>query len=228
MDVAVLRHQGISLPIANIEGTAMRTTPAPDVSTAGSVYTPHLAVRRRVDGSYTLAVAGYGTLNIAPRGIRYAAKFYQLYRSKVAKKLKYRLNSSFWNGPEAWGNWNNDEVSPFEKVRILDPDPDAELVALAIENLKKEFPALAGIQVAAAWGGSIDTAPDLVPVISKVDELPGLTIASGFSGHGFALGPGAGYLVKNLIMNETPIVDPTPYRLSRFNDGSAIRRPEMM
>ena len=46
-------------------------------------------------GDIFVAVPGRGTLNIAPQGLRYATRFYQMYRAKLAKKLKYRLNSSF-------------------------------------------------------------------------------------------------------------------------------------
>ena len=222
------RHHGIDLPVANVGGTALRTKPAADVLTAGNFYAPGFALRRRLDGGYTIAVPGHGTINIAPQGMRYATKFYQMYRAKLAKKLKYRLNSSFWNGPEAAGSWQNDEVSPFEKIRVLDPAPDNQLVEMAIANLVRELPALRGIEVAAAWGAMIDTAPDLIPVISTVDRLSGLVIASGFSGHGFGVGPGAGLLASQLVLGETPYVDPEPFRLTRFSDGSAIRRPEMI
>jgi len=219
---------GIELPVANIGGTAIKTTQAPEVVQAGCVSASNVVLRRRIDGSYTVAVPGHGTLNITPRGTRYALKFYEMYRSKIGKKLKYRLNSSFWNGPDAFGGWENDEISPFERNRILDPAPDAELVKLAVKNLEREYPALKGIGVDRAWGGLIDTSPDLVPVISTVEHLPGYVIAAGFSGHGFAIGPGAGRLVSDIVMNETPMTDITPYKLSRFTDGSAIRRPEMM
>lgn len=219
---------GIDLPVANISGTAIKTTPAPEVVKAGCLSASGFVMRRRIDGSYTVAVPGYGGLDITPRGMRHALKFYQMYRSKIGKKLKYHLTSSFWNGPDAFGKWENDEISPFEKNRILDPKPDAELVTLALKNLEAEYPALKGIGVDRAWGGLIDTSPDLVPVISRVETLPGYVIAAGFSGHGFAIGPGAGRLVSEIVLNETPMTDISPYRLSRFNDGSAIRRPEMM
>lgn len=222
------RHHGIDLPIANIGATALRTKPVADVLTAGNFAAPGFAMRRRLDGGYTIAVPGHGTLNIAPQGLRYATRFYQMYRAKLAKKLKYRLNSSFWNGPEAAGRWENDEVSPFERIRTLDPAPDQQMVDLGIANLKKEFPALRDIEVAASWGALIDTAPDMVPIISTVDRVSGLVIASGFSGHGFGIGPGSGLLASQLALGDTPCVDPTPYRLTRFSDGSAIRRPEMI
>ena len=50
--------------------------------------------------------------------------------------------------------------------------------------------------------------PDAVPVISAVDSLPGFFLATGFSGHGFGIGPGAGRLAADLVAGDTPIVDP--------------------
>lgn len=222
------RRHGINLPVANVEGTALRTTPAPQIIDAGCLNTGDYALRRRLDGGYTVAVPGHGTINLAPLGIRHATKFYQMYRAKLAKKLKYRLNSAFWNGPDALGSWDFDSQSPFEKIRIMDPAPDQELVALALKKLVADFPALEGIDVAAAWGGLIDTSPDLIPVISTVPAIGGLIIASGFSGHGFGVGPGAGRLAGELVRNETPFIDTSAFRLERFSDGSRIARPEMM
>jgi glycine/D-amino acid oxidase-like deaminating enzyme len=222
------RHHGIDLPVTNIGGTAFRTEAAPDILTAGNIAGPGFALRRRLDGGYTGSVPGRGTINIAPLGLRHATKFYQMYRAKLAKKLKYRLDGSFWNGPEALGSWESDKPSPFERIRVLDPAADQEIVTTGLRNIGQEFPALNTLGVAAAWGAMIDTAPDLVPVISKVDQLPGLVIASGFSGHGFGIGPGAGRLASELAVDDPPFVNPEPYRLSRFSDGSAIRRPELM
>lgn len=224
----LLRRHGIDLPVANIGATAMHTKPVAQILPEGTFSAPGFAMRRRVDGGYTVAVPGYGSLNIAPQNLRYARRFYQMYRAKIAKKISYRLNSSFWKGPEAAGSWQNDEISPFEKTRILDPAPERWLVDRALANLKKEFPALNGAKIATSWGAYIDTSPDLVPVISTVDQVSGLVIASGFSGHGFGIGTGAGVLASQLVTGETPCVDPTAYRLTRFSDGSAIRRPEMM
>ena len=65
--------------------------------------------------------------------------------------------------------------------------------------------------------------PDAVPVISPVDSVPGFFIATGFSGHGFGIGPGAGRLVADLVSGDAPVADPSPFRLSRFLDGSKIQ-----
>jgi glycine/D-amino acid oxidase-like deaminating enzyme len=46
--------------------------------------------------------------------------------------------------------------------------------------------------------------------------MPGFFIATGFSGHGFGIGPGAGRLMADLVAGDHPVVDPTPFRLARF------------
>ncbi len=53
-------------------------------------------------------------------------------------------------------------------------------------------------------GRAHDTAPVLVPIISTVDAVSGLVIASGFSGHGVGIGPGSGLLTSQLATGETP------------------------
>ena len=63
----------------------------------------------------------------------------------------------------------------------------------------------------------IDVTPDTVPVISPVASTPGLYLASGFSGHGFGIGPGAAKLMADLITKTAPSVNPEPFRLDRFN-----------
>lgn len=111
---------------------------------------------------------------------------------------------------------------------LSDPIPDAEWPTRALRHVANAFPELSGLRVAHAWAGAIDTMPDLLPVIAHVQSIPGLVIASGFSGHGFVLGPGAGMLVSRVVMNEAPATEMKPYRLTPFSDGTPIKSPEMM
>jgi len=46
--------------------------------------------------------------------------------------------------------------------------------------------------------------------------LPGFHIATGFSGHGFGIGPGAGRLMADIVAGDRPIVDPAPFAFERF------------
>jgi glycine/D-amino acid oxidase-like deaminating enzyme len=96
-------------------------------------------------------------------------------------------------------------------------------VRQVVENVRNTFPDLADIEVDSVWGAMVDCTPDAVPVISKVDQTDGLFLAAGCSGHGFGLGPGIGFLAAQLIANDTPSVDPQPFRLSRLVDGSKLK-----
>jgi hypothetical protein len=53
-------------------------------------------------------------------------------------------------------------------------------------------------------------------VISPIEALPGFYLASGFSGHGFGIGPGAGRLIADMVFGDNPIVDPGPFRFERL------------
>ena len=64
--------------------------------------------------------------------------------------------------------------------------------------------------------------PDVVPVMDHVSSCPVLFLATGFSGHGFGIGPGAGRVKADLVTGETPRFDLTRFRFSRFSDGSEI------
>jgi glycine/D-amino acid oxidase-like deaminating enzyme len=110
-----------------------------------------------------------------------------------------------------------------EAVRVLDPKPKPRTLAEGRSVLSQMFPAFARMEIAQSWGGLMDVTPDAVPVIDQVERIPGFFIASGFSGHGFGIGPGAGRLMADLVAGDRPVVDPAPYRLARFRRATAVR-----
>ena len=48
------------------------------------------------------------------------------------------------------------------------------------------------------WGGMIEASPDVLPILSPVSGIAGFFVATGFSGHGFGIGPAAGRLVAGM------------------------------
>jgi glycine/D-amino acid oxidase-like deaminating enzyme len=68
----------------------------------------------------------------------------------------------------------------------------------------------------------IDALPDVVPVLDRAQNIDGLWISTGFSGHGFGIGPGAGKLMAKLIQGNEPDYDLSRFRLARFSDGSKL------
>ena len=121
-----------------------------------------------------------------------------------------------WRMPR---RWQLDQITPFEKVRILDPSPSQNLLDEAAQALKAAYPAFSAMRIEETWAGMIDATPDAVPVIDRIEKISGLFLASGFSGHGFGLGPGAGKLMADIVTGQPTCVDPTPFQLARFQNG---------
>ena len=216
---AFCRRHGISFPQASVRATVLRTRPIEGLPAALSA--PECSLTRRLEGGYNLAISGKARLEITPQGLRYAREFMPMFMRRI-KAVQFGIGRSFFRGPEALGSWGFDEVSPFEKIRVLDPAPDPRAIRHLLASFQNLYPALKDVAVDQAWASYIDSTPDGVPVISPVDAIKGFVLAAGFSGHGFGTGPASGLLAASLITGEQPPVDPTPYRLSRFADGSKV------
>ena len=78
------------------------------------------------------------------------------------------------------------------------------------------IPKLKDAKIVRSWGGWLDMCHDGVPVISKVDEVPGLILACGFTGHGFGTAPAVGLMLSQMAMGEKTVVDISALRYDRF------------
>lgn len=220
------RRHGVRLPQAGVRSTSFATKAAPQI-TDGGLSMPDVTIRRRLDGGYTVGLGGRGLVELSPQGLLYARQFWPTFKKRRAG-VTLGIGRSFFDGPESFARWSFDRVSPFERHRTLDPAADPSLVRQGLTRLGDHYPALKGLKVANAWGGLIDSTPDGVPVISGVDTLPGLYLSTGFTGHGFGIGPGAGRLAADVVAGDPPIVDPHPFRYSRMIDGTDLGEPGMM
>ncbi|HWB52192.1 MAG TPA: FAD-binding oxidoreductase [Stellaceae bacterium] len=212
---------GVELPQLKVLGSVMRTEKlddGPEISASGALF----GYRKRMDGGYTVATLGVRTIDLVPDNFRLMMDYLPAVRLHW-KKLRFRFGSRFVEEWRTKRRWSLDEATPFEAVRTLDPAGDPFVLERARASIAESFPAFRNIKVAESWGGLIDVMPDAIPVISAVDRLPGFYIATGFSGHGFGIGPGAGRLVADMVAGGPTIVDPAPFRLSRFTDGSNPR-----
>jgi len=217
------RSIGIRLPQLKIRATVCRTEPAPLV-TQTSVFTEKGAFRRRQDGGYTLTAAGSDTFPIVPDAFRFLSDFWPLVKSEVINgHVKQRLDQRFFHELTHMRKWQLDEISPFEKTRVLDPEPSAAHVRKSLKMAEALSPAFGKLKLAESWAGMIDVTPDVLPVLDQIDSLPGLFIATGFSGHGFGVGPATGHIMADLVTGNSPAVDLTPFRYSRFSDGTPMQ-----
>lgn len=210
----------ISLPQLKVLNTVLRSSPVnggPDTA----YWSDRFAIRRRADGGFTIADGTQNTVDLVPDSFRLATRFLPAFRQEW-RSLRFRVSRRWLEEVHYARHWSPSDVTQFELTRILDPEPSQKHIRHAWAAARHAFPALDGAEIMQSWAGMIDVTPDAIPVISDVEQLPGLYIATGFSGHGFGVGPGAGRLIADLATGETPVVDPWEFRLSRFTDGSRI------
>ena len=184
------RSIDIAVPQLTVRGTVARTAPAERVLD-GNLFDSRLGIRRREDGGYTVAHGSILDHGITPSTFRYAVKFLPALLKEL-KVLRIRFGRDFVDELMMPAKWALDRPSPFEQNRILNPAPSARILKGIRRNLDDMFPQLAGVDIVESWAGMVETSPDVVPMIGEVGDIPGFYLATGFSGHGFGIGPGGG------------------------------------
>lgn len=212
---------GIRLPQLTVINSVLRTAPLAGAPTA-ALWMKDYAFRQRLDGGYTIANGAANLHELAPDSFRFLKDFIPALQVEW-RSHQLRIGRRFALEAGFKKRWTGEERTVFEDIRVNDPAPEQRSLTQAMAGLTRDFPVFAGAQVVQEWAGRIDVTPDIVPVISGVDGVPGFFVATGFSGHGFGIGPGAGRLVADLVTGRDPVVDPTPFRLARFLDGSRAK-----
>ncbi len=215
-----LNSLGVRFPQLGVINTVTRSAPL-DTGISRTFSGGKFAVRKRLDGGYTITHNHASVADITPQSFEHFVDFLGALRLDW-KGLRLRFGRRFFDELALKRKWALDEVSPFEIVRVLDPAPVDEIIDEALTALKVAHPGFRDVRIAERWAGMIDAMPDAVPTIDAIDSVPGLYVASGFSGHGFGLGPGAGKLMAQIVTGETMCVDATPFRYKRLIDGTRL------
>jgi glycine/D-amino acid oxidase-like deaminating enzyme len=215
----MLRHLGLDLPQLMVKASVQRTTPAP-IITESAVRSSGASFRRRADGGYTLARTGATVFDITPAAFRYFKPFWPVLKAEFGA-VQLRLGRSFFAELFTSTNWRDDAVTPFERNRVLSPSPDHALLDSVLASAKTLYPQLKDVKPVERWAGMIDVTPDESPVLGPVDDLEGLLVATGFSGHGFGFGPAAGHAIAALVQGQAPLFDLKPFRFDRFKPAAA-------
>lgn len=220
------RLAGLSLPQRSMRATVAVTGPLPRLTNLG-VWAAGLGIRQARDGSVILGRASAGTAehDLTLESLRHLKLFLpiflrnrELFRLRVGKPL---LQDVLRHLPRTAA-----ARQPFAHAVDQEPPPRQKTVQSSLALFHRHFPQLRQVAIARSWAGVIDATPDLVPVLGEVQALPGFFFATGFSGHGFGLGPGAGYVLAELIAKGQKVVDIHAMRYERFaqRDLSTARK----
>lgn len=209
-----LGNLGISLPTLPLICSAFRTAPMEGPTEAG-VAGPDFSFRKHIDGGFVITQRGALSCPLVLDHLLLGLRYLPTLRATLGL-LRIKLNGQSLDDLRLARRWGMADVTPFEKVRVMDPPTLPALNAEALANVAAAWPAFAKARIVEGWAGTMDITPDSHPVIGHVAKIPGLTLATGFSGHGFGTGPAAGQLAADLVTGAVPLVDPTPYRFDRL------------
>jgi sarcosine oxidase subunit beta len=110
--------------------------------------------------------------------------------------------------------------------QIQDPDNCEGVEYQTVESysakLVHRVPAMARGRWERGWSGLYDVTPDWHPILDRSEEVEGLYIAAGFSGHGFKLSPAVGKRMAEFIINGRKPEDLKIFRGSRFAEGKLL------
>lgn len=210
-----LGNLGIGLPTLPVICSVLKTKPI-NIDFQPAVGAADFSFRKHQDGGYIITQRGKLDAPLTIDHLLIGMKFMPMLQGQH-NFLKIGLGKYFFNDLFLARKWKEGSVSPFEKVRTMDPKVNEVLNGNALANLRAAWPDFEQAEIESQWSGMIDITPDSNPVIDRVEKIPGLTIATGFSGHGFGTSPAAGQLAADMVMrSDAPLIDPAPYRFSRF------------
>ena len=213
----LVRPIGVRLPSLWIKGTVARTAPVKDLIAAG--VWGNAAFRQRRDGRLYMALGVEGEHHLMIDSLRFLPAFLPVYRQNRTE-IKFKLGSVLLD--DLLGRFDD-----YRHHRALDPPPSQKEIEMTVGHMQAEYDGLNGLTVERMWAGYIDCTPDMLPVIDQLDRPRGLVLATGFSGHGFGMGPIVGKLVSDIIVDAKPSLDISGLRFSRFKEGIS-RKPRQV
>ena len=211
----LLRKLDLFLPQQVVRSTVSLTSPGPMISEA-CFCGYGLGMRQRPDGSCILAAESLSDVDLTLDSMR-SARFFipELFRNW--RTFSFRLGRPFID------DLHRRLTLPKER-HAMEPRrpsiaPNRRRAAKNVALFHSLFASASEVSIVKSWAGHIDVLPDALPVIDAPAAVRGLIVATGFSGHGFGLGPAVGKNIAALALGATPNGALKPLRLERFESG---------
>ena len=106
----------------------------------------------------------------------------------------------------------------------FDESVDEEWELTHMEAAIARLPLLEKAGLMAHWAGLYEVTPDAHPIIGGVPQVAGYYLVTGFSGHGFMHGPGAGLLLAEIMLDgQASTLDISSLDYQRFAEDRLIK-----
>lgn len=207
-----------ALPQKVVRSTVSLTEPVADLGLPCFVG-DGLGLRQRPDGSCILATDSGTDIDLTLDSFR-ASSFF------MGELIRNRKGFSLSLGRPFWEDMQERIFVPHVRRAVEPRDPSIAANRKRVEATRALFTRLFGRpapKIAKSWAGNIDVMPDALPVIDGDLPARGLVIATGFSGHGFGLGPAVGKVLAEIATGARPSVDLAEFAADRFARGTYSR-----
>ena len=115
-----------------------------------------------------------------------------------------------------------DHGDPIQDADTLTDEIDESHVTRIQKLLARRMPAFESARLAAGWTGPYDITPDWNPILGAVPGHERLSVAVGFSGHGFKLAPTLGESLAQTLLGLEPTIPIDMYAMERFQKGAVL------
>ncbi len=207
---------GLYLPQTAVRATVSETTAAP-LMTHTVMFGDQVALRQKRDGTLYIAGGQIADYDITLDSFRHIWAFLPSFRG-ARRNFKLRVGTELVKDTFRSLPWSSARKHPFAHAIDLEPKPNPKNIENSLRNLLRLIPSLGDVRIQRTWAGQIDVTPDATPVLGEAPGVRGLVFATGFSGHGFTMGPGAGLTTSELILDGKTTLDIHPLRFSRFRE----------
>lgn len=211
-----------------VNGLKLRSGKVRGVTTSGGTFDAPVVVN--CAGPWGARVARWAGVEVPINSCRVQVAFFRRPAGHTDEHpvVADFTTASYWR-PETGGLTLVGLLDPSELHHVVDPDSYNERVGLdfvadAGDRLVRRFPAMEQSASASGYAGLYAITPDWHPVIDELIEGSGFYICSGFSGHGFKLGPAVGLMVADMIAGQsTKGMDRRLFRQGRFQEDDPVR-----
>jgi glycine/D-amino acid oxidase-like deaminating enzyme len=214
----LIRPLGVRLPSLWVKGSVARVAPVRELTAAG--VWGRAAFRQRRDGRLYMALGTEGEHHLMVDSLRFLPAFLPAYLHNKSE-IKFKLGRVLVE--DLLGRFDD-----YRRHRALDPPPSRKEIEQAVGYMQAEYEGMDSMTIERIWAGYIDCTPDMLPVIDRLDRPQGLVLATGFSGHGFGMGPIAGRLVSEIIVDAKPSLDLSALRFGRFKEGISRKSTQVV
>lgn len=209
---------GVPLPQKAVRSTVSLTAPIADLGLPCFIGFG-LGLRQRPDGSCIVATDEGVDIDLTLESFRDSRYFL---KSVLGKKgFTFKLGAPFFDDLYTRLSVPRDRraISP----RSPEIPPNLRRVRETQRLFSELFIGAKPPLIVKSWAGNIDVMPDALPVIESVRSVSGLVLATGFSGHGFCLGPAVGRVLADIVRGISPAVELNAFAADRFARGAHSR-----